>query len=158
MLLTGSASSRGQNDRYFKQHSPMSGGLSGGRANPQHLTTPVDPGLDAVFIASVLVLFVMVARSTRLQFGEPWMGVPFVLLAAACWKMRYIRVAHEVAGFVVAQVGVVAVVVAVWFIAQVGLDGTHPDLIWWAVIPSFPLGVVSIILLRRKWRARNSDN
>ena len=114
--------------------------------------------LDAVFIASVLVLFVMVARSTRLQFGEPWMGAPFVLLAAACWKMRYIRAAHEVAGFVVAQVGVVAVGAAVWFIARVGLDGTHPDLIPWAVIPSFSLWVVSIIVLRRKWRARNSDN
>ncbi len=114
--------------------------------------------LDAVFAASVLVFFVMVARSTRLQFGEPWMGAPFVLLAAACWKIRYIRAAHEVAGFAVAQVGLAAGVVAVWFIAQVGLDGTRPDLIPWAVIPSFPLWVVSIILLRRKWRARNSDN
>ncbi len=42
-LPTGSASSRGRNDRYCKQHSPMSGGLSGGRANPTALTAPVDP-------------------------------------------------------------------------------------------------------------------
>ena len=45
-LLTGSASSRGQNDRRNQRHSPTSGGLSGGRANPTDLTEPVDPGLD----------------------------------------------------------------------------------------------------------------
>ncbi len=45
-LLTRSASPHGQNDRYNKQHSPTSGGLSGGRANPTSLTAPVDPGLD----------------------------------------------------------------------------------------------------------------
>ena len=44
MLLTGSASSRGQNHCCRQQHSPMSGGLSGGRANPLRLTASVDPG------------------------------------------------------------------------------------------------------------------
>ena len=45
-LLTGSASLHGQNDRYFKQHSPTSGGLFGGRANPRSLTASVDSGLS----------------------------------------------------------------------------------------------------------------
>ncbi len=43
-LLTGSASPHGQNDRYNKQHSPTSGGLSGGRANPTSFTASVDSG------------------------------------------------------------------------------------------------------------------
>ena len=34
--------------RYLKQHSPMSGCLSGGRANPSSLTTSVDPGLGTL--------------------------------------------------------------------------------------------------------------
>ncbi len=33
-----------QNDRCIKQHSPTSGRLSGGRANPTNNTMPVDPG------------------------------------------------------------------------------------------------------------------
>ena len=43
-LLTGSASSHGQNAWLTQRHSPTSGGLSGGRANPLRLTAPVDPG------------------------------------------------------------------------------------------------------------------
>ena len=45
-LLTGSASSHGQNDRSLQRHSPTSGGLSRGRANPRSLTAAVDSGLE----------------------------------------------------------------------------------------------------------------
>ena len=45
----------------------MSGGLSGGRANPQHLTTPVDPGLADAFVALLTDPGRRGPASTRMQ-------------------------------------------------------------------------------------------
>ena len=45
VLLTGSASPRGEHVRPDHRHTPTSGDLSGGRANPWTLTASVDPGL-----------------------------------------------------------------------------------------------------------------
>ena len=89
-----------------------------------------------VLMAALSALLVLRARmGGPLSVDEPWMAAPCAALAAVCWKLRHVPLAHYVGQFALAA--------ALWFVSSIGVEGRVDSLVLEMV--SLALAVIALV-------------